>query len=221
MTDEIPDAPPVAEPAPKTSRRQLAEPVLEQLFEHHPALFGARFLPLKRGIFQDLMEAHPGVFDKTALKAALGVHTRSTRYLAAVASGLPRHDLQAQVVEPVSADHRYQAVVELFARRAHRNADEAAQHLLRHLQHAYADSGLNRSDYLALVGTPDATVAPVLDQALDAVDQGRARQAALKQAFEASGQSIQAFALAVGVPVGEVRAAVAGTGAQAPKTPRP
>ena len=34
-------------------------PVLEKLATLYPQHFGAEFLPLKRGIFQDLMEAHP------------------------------------------------------------------------------------------------------------------------------------------------------------------
>ena len=67
-------------------------PVLEQLAALYPALFGAQFLPLKRGIFQDLQDAHPEVFEREALKAALSMHTRSTRYLSAVSSGQQRHD---------------------------------------------------------------------------------------------------------------------------------
>ena len=49
-------------------QRKAPHPVLEKLFELHPQLFGAQFLPLKRGSFQDLMDAHPGVFERDALK---------------------------------------------------------------------------------------------------------------------------------------------------------
>ena len=77
-------------------------PVLEQLAALHPALFGAQFLPLKRGIFQDLMDAHPEAFEREALKAALSLHTRSTRYLIAVSSGAQRHDLTGQPVEAMA-----------------------------------------------------------------------------------------------------------------------
>ena len=59
-------------------------------------LFGEVFLPLKRGIFQDLLAAHPEVLEREALKAGLAIHTRSTRYLQSVAAGLQRHDLQGQ-----------------------------------------------------------------------------------------------------------------------------
>ena len=58
-----------------------------------PHLFGVVFRPLKRGIFQDLLAAHPDAFEREALKVALGIHTRSTRYLQAVAAGEKRHDL--------------------------------------------------------------------------------------------------------------------------------
>src|SRR5512140_3979641 len=65
------------------ARSPRMQPVLEQLAQFYPHLFGAEFQPLKRGIFQDLLEAHPQVFERDALKEALGFHTRSTRYLTA------------------------------------------------------------------------------------------------------------------------------------------
>ena len=64
-------------------------------------MFGAQFLPLKLGVFQDLLALHPDVFKRDELKVALGLHARSTRYLESVASGLPRHDLNGDAVEPV------------------------------------------------------------------------------------------------------------------------
>ena len=71
-----PDAAPGVAKAPRTPH-----PVLEQLADLYPHLFGAVFRPLKRGIFQDLLAAHPDAFEREALKVALGIHTRSTRYL--------------------------------------------------------------------------------------------------------------------------------------------
>ena len=69
-----PDAAPGVAKAPRTPH-----PVLEQLAGLYPHLFGAVFRPLKRGIFQDLLAAHPDAFEREALKVALGIHTRSTR----------------------------------------------------------------------------------------------------------------------------------------------
>ena len=66
--------------------------MLEKLFELYPQLFGQTFLPLKLGIFQELLAAHPETFQRDSLKSALGVHTRSTRYLQSVANGMKRHD---------------------------------------------------------------------------------------------------------------------------------
>ena len=37
-------------------------PVLEKMAALYPHMFGATFLPMKRGIFQDLLDAHPDVF---------------------------------------------------------------------------------------------------------------------------------------------------------------
>ena len=95
-----PDAAPGVAKAPRTPH-----PVLEQLAGLYPHLFGAVFRPLKRGIFQDLLAAHPDAFEREALKVALGIHTRSTRYLQAVAAGEKRHDLQGQPVEAMAPEH--------------------------------------------------------------------------------------------------------------------
>ena len=69
MTDTSTHASPPA--AAKRAPRPDVQPVLERLAALHPALFGAVFLPLKRGIFQDLLAAHPDIFEREALKAAL------------------------------------------------------------------------------------------------------------------------------------------------------
>ncbi len=52
--------------------------MLEKLFELYPHLFGARFLLLKLGVFQELLALHPDQFERDSLKLALGVHTRSS-----------------------------------------------------------------------------------------------------------------------------------------------
>jgi ProP effector len=84
------DTPVTASPSPAGARRQAtqaaARAVLARLAELYPRLFGPNPRPLKRGIFQDLLAAHPDGFDKDALKAALALHTRATRYLLAMAS---------------------------------------------------------------------------------------------------------------------------------------
>ena len=55
--------------AKKNSRFDDARPTLDKLAHFHPQLFGARFLPLKLGIFEDLLAAHPDAFTKEELKA--------------------------------------------------------------------------------------------------------------------------------------------------------
>ena len=190
------------------SRFASAQPVLEQLFERYPRLFGQRFLPLKLGVFQDLLAAHPDVFERDTLKLALGVHTRSTRYLQCVAAGLPRHDLQGQVVEPVAPEHVFLAIVELFQRRQARNPDDQLPKLRKQLMAAYAASGLPRQDYLTRLPAVDDAITAVLDEAVAQVDQERARSAALARAFEVSGKSVEDFADSLGMSVCQVQAAL-------------
>lgn len=180
-------------------RKQAAMPVLEQLFGLYPHLFGAEFLPLKRGIFQDLLERHPDLFQRDSLKAALSVHARSTPYLQCVAAGKARHDLDGTAVEAVAPEHVYQAVVELHRRRQVRTKEDLRPKLRAQLSAAFEASGLSRQDYLARVMPADEAMAAVLDAALGDSAERIARQEALNRAFEASGKSARDFAGMYGV----------------------
>lgn len=188
---------------------QSVQPVLEQLFTLYPHLFGAEFLPLKRGIFQDLLEKHPDVFKRDSLKAALGVHTRSTRYLQCVAAGKQRHDLQGLAVEDVAPEHVYAAVVELFRRRQMRTQDDLRPQLRTQLMAAYEASGLSRDEYVSRTQSNDAQLSAVLEEALEQSEQKLARQAALLKAFEGSGKTVEAFAEMYGLKPRDVKAALA------------
>jgi hypothetical protein len=196
-------------PAAKPKKRfESAQPVLEKLFELYPQLFGERFLPLKLGVFQELLAAHPDVFKRDQLKTALGVHTRSTRYLQSVAAGMPRCDLSGQTVEPVAPEHVFLSILELHRRRQARTADDLTPKLCGQLGRAYVQSGLSRQDYLLCIGTPDAATQSILEEAMAEVDLQRARRSALLKAFHASGQTEQVFADTLGMDVQAVRSAL-------------
>lgn len=182
-------------PQTKSVRPQPnVQPVLEKLFELYPQLFGANFLPLKLGVFQELLAAHPEQFARDELKAALGVHTRSTRYLQSVASGLARHDLQGLAGDPVAPEHIYLSIVEIFRRRQARSKEDLSGKLRNQLLAAFEASGLTRQDYLERIQSSRADVHPALDEALQAHAQKQARQEALQKTFEASGKSATEFA---------------------------
>jgi ProP effector len=191
-----PSAPP-PEPqsaAPAAPRAPRINPTLEQLPEFYPHLFGEVFLPLKRGIFQDLLAAHPEAFQRDALKEALGQHTRSTRYLTAVAAGRPRHDLQGQVVEAMAPEHVYQALLEVFRRRQSRSPEDLRPKLRERIVQAFEASGLPRAEYAELVRTRDDAANALLDEALAEAAARSAKDEALLRAFEASGQTVENFA---------------------------
>lgn len=194
--------------APATSRKpdrsQTVLPVLEQLFELYPQLFGAEFLPLKLGIFQELLAAHPAQFQRDSLKAALGMHTRSTRYLQSVAAGKQRHDLQGVAVESVAPEHVYLSILELFRRRQGRSREDLRPKLRAQLIAAFEASGLTRQDYLARVQTSDVEANALLEEALAECDQKLARQEALLKAFDSSGKTPEEFADMYGLDAGDV-----------------
>ena len=185
------------------------QPVLQKLFELYPHLFGNAFLPLKLGTYQDLMAANPEVFQKDSLKAALGFHARSTRYLQCVADGNKRHDLQGNAVEDVSPEHVYLALLELFRRRVISNAKARTKLNLRpifrkQLIAAFVASGLSRQDYQLRVQNADAEATALLEEALAEHDAKQAKQTALKRAFDSSGKKAAEFADMYGLELADV-----------------
>ncbi len=189
------DTPDGAAPAaPKRAPKPDVFPVLEKMAALYPALFGAVFLPLKRGIFQDLQEAHPDVFERDSLKAALSLHTRSTRYLTAVASGEDRHDLQGKPVEVMAPEHVHHALLEVFRRRQTRIKEDLRPKLIQRIVVAWEASGLSPQAYAELVRSRDEAANAALDEAMVDAEARAAKTEALLQAFKASGKSLEVFA---------------------------
>lgn len=176
-------------------------PVLDQLATLVPVLFGETLLPLKRGIFEDLLAAHPGVLDKESLKAALGLHVRSTRYLTVVASGLPRHDLSGQPVEDLTPEQVHHALIEVFRRRGARSREDLRPKLRQRILQAYEASGLPRDEYAQRVHGRDEEVNQLTHDALTEAATRAAREEALLRAFDASGKTVEAFADMYGMHV--------------------
>jgi ProP effector len=186
------NVPRAQQPAGQPVRRNGApaprkvHPVLERLFELYPQLFGARFRPLKLGIYQELLAAHGDEFKAEDLKLAMGLHARSTRYLECVAAGHPRHDLQGNPVEPVAPEHIHHAILEVFRRRQGRTQDDL--------------SGQLRDRIIAAIEASGAA----LDDALAELARQAAKREALMRAFEASGKTEAEFADMYGMDLKDV-----------------
>ena len=186
-------------PAPRK-----VHPVLERLFELYPQLFGARFRPLKLGIYQELLAAHGDEFKAEDLKLAMGLHARSTRYLECVAAGHPRHDLQGNPVEPVAPEHIHHAILEVFRRRQGRTTDDLSGQLRDRIIAAIEASGVGREAYAERVRARDEASNAALDDALAELARQAAKREALMRAFEASGKTEAEFADMYGMDVKEV-----------------
>ncbi|HEY8356791.1 MAG TPA: ProQ/FINO family protein, partial [Ramlibacter sp.] len=204
MTQEstVTPAPARGQAAARRAPRPV-HPLLHKLFELYPRLFGARFLPLKLGVFQDLVAAQPEALPAAELKVALGLHTRSTRYIEAVASGLPRHDLQAQPVEPVAPEHVHHAILELYKRRSRNAPEPARQQAVAQLAAAIDASGLGRDGYRERFTSTDDQLHALLEEALAVAAQKGARREALQNAWKASGKTVAEFAEMYGLDPAE------------------
>ena len=191
---------------PERSERpaRTIHPVLQQLFELYPKMFGAHFLPLKLGVYQELMALHPELFKREDLKVALGLHARSTRYLECVASGLARHDLNGEPVEPVAPEHVHHAIMEVFRRRQARAAQDLRPFARAQLITAIEASGLSREDYLLCVRQQDEVSTALLADAFAELGEQAAKRDALLRTFEASGKSVAEFADMYGMDEAEV-----------------
>ena len=190
----VSERPARSERAPGERAPRTPHPVLLQLATLYPQLFGETPLPMKRGIFQDLLGAQPEGLDRDALKVALSIHTRSSRYLSAVAAGQPRHDLQGQPVEAMAPEHVHHALLEVFRRRQQRASEDLRPKLVNRIIQAYEASGLSREAYAERVQTRDDATNALVDEALALAAERAAKDEALLRAFEASGQDLAAFA---------------------------
>lgn len=203
----IPPTPPTTESAAARKTRPAHPPLLDQLAQWYPRLFGRHLLPLKRGIFEDLVAAH--ALDPAELKQALAWHARSTRYLAAVASGQPRHDLQGKAVEPVAPEHVHHALLQVFRRRQQRTQEDLSAELRQRIVRAYQASGLSRQAYAERVRGRDEAANAQLDAALADAAAQDARAEALLRAFESGTADLPAFAGMYGLALPEVQRALA------------
>ena len=178
-----------------------ARPVLERLAQFHPQLFGARFLPLKVGIFNDLLAAHPDAFTRDELKSALAMHARSTRYLDAVAAGEKRHDMDGNPVEDIAPEHVHHAIMEVFRRRQAKSKEDLKPWLMSRLVSAIERSGLARDEYMERVR---AEGDEALSAAFSEIGARAAKRDAVRRAYEGSGRSAAEFAEMYGIDPGEL-----------------
>lgn len=104
-------------PSKKSSAREL----LQSLQERHAAIRKAQ--PLAIGIDAEILAADPEI-DPKLLRAALRMHTGSTRYLKATARGDQRFNLAGDPVAELSPEHRARAQALLDERNRRRQEEE-------------------------------------------------------------------------------------------------
>jgi ProP effector len=105
----VPQAPATAGTAPAPSARAL----LKQLQQEFPAFRDC--LPLAIGIDKQLLARMPNL-NRKAMRAALGIHTGSMRYLRAMEKAKVRYDLDGTPGAEVTDTHRQHAKEQLQER---------------------------------------------------------------------------------------------------------
>ncbi|OIJ41538.1 ProQ/FINO family protein [Massilia timonae] len=108
-----PQAPATAAPAAAPAQGLSARALLKQLQQEYPAFRDC--LPLSIGIDKQLLARMPGL-DKKVMRAALGIHTGSMRYLRAMEKAKVRHDLDGTAGAEVPEAHRLHAKEQLQQR---------------------------------------------------------------------------------------------------------
>lgn len=142
MATETPVAAPAAEP------RTVIEPraLLQQLQALSPTFRDCK--PLALRIDANILERFPQ-FERKTLRAALRMHTASTRYLKAVERSTERFDFDGKVAGEVTEEQRTHAATTLKERfaaaakqqRAKREADEAVRRRSEKLQQLVSKFG--------------------------------------------------------------------------------
>ncbi|WP_371868514.1 ProQ/FINO family protein [Telluria aromaticivorans] len=113
-TDAAPATAPAAAAQPGSARA-----LLKQLQQEFPAFRDC--LPLAIGIDKQLLARMPGL-DRKIMRAALGIHTGSMRYLRAMEKAKVRYDLDGAAGAEVTDTHRLHAK-ELLQQRFKKEAD--------------------------------------------------------------------------------------------------
>jgi len=95
--------------------------------------------------------------------------------------------------------------MEVFRRRQGRSPADAKSWLHVRLVRAIQASGLSREAYLDCVRAHDEVAVVALNEAFAEIGEHAARREALRRAYQASGQSVEAFAEMYGMKLAEVR----------------
>lgn len=99
--------------AAASSEAPSARALLKQLQQQFPAF--QKCLPLEIGIDKQLLARLPGL-NRKAMRAALGIHTGSLRYLKAMEKATVRYDLDGKPGAEVTDTHRAHAREQLQQR---------------------------------------------------------------------------------------------------------
>ena len=111
----------MTENAKASPAKEAARKLLRQLQKQFPVLEQAR--PLAIGIDREITAAVPDI-DAKSLRAALRMHTGSTRYLKALASEKKRYSLTGEAVADLDEEHRKRAQAMLEERHKRREQQE-------------------------------------------------------------------------------------------------
>jgi|GEM_PF-4293325 len=171
----------------------------------YPEIFGSSIRPLRVGILQDLVAAHPDQI--SVLKVFLRKHTSRQDYLMAVASGGPRYGLHGAVSGEVAESEQAHANA-LLRKLKIKQTSPIDIRKRSFLLKSFEASGLKRRQFAESQGIEISQLDLELSKAENERAERRAQRLHLVEAFERSGLSPEDFANREKISVGKLERTV-------------
>ncbi len=174
----------------------------------YPTIFKT-VVPLKIGIFHDLLAAHQDELPRGKLYGFLGRHTSTVAYLSAVAKGGPRFAMDGSIFGEVTEDERLHALGKLDEiRKEEEESGDLARKKRSELRKAFAASGLKAKPYAEAIGMDLPLFNRVMERAKSEHAERQAKRQNLVAKFKTSGLGESEFAASQKMSVAALKRAI-------------
>lgn len=179
----------------------------QSICQLYPEVFGSHIRPLKIGIANDLMAAHPAL-PKKLMHTILGGHTRRVAYIAALAAGGPRYALDGTPSGEVTEQERSDARARLKTIRESKQENQLAEKARSQILKDYEANTLSFAEFAEHRGMSHDQLTSDPDKARHERARRHAARLKLVESYKSSGLDIETFAAKSGKSVAQVTRAI-------------